>query len=32
MNNHEQATQLIEMICEEYGITMKDLKKKKSFL
>jgi len=30
MNNHEQATQLIEMICEEYGITMKDLKKKKS--
>jgi hypothetical protein len=30
MNNHEQATQLIKKICEDYGITMKDLKKKKS--
>ena len=30
MNNHEQATELIEKICEDYGITMKDLKKKKS--
>ena len=30
MNKHEQANKLIEMICEEYGITMKDLKKKKS--
>ncbi len=30
MNNHIQANKLIEMICEEYGITMKDLKKKKS--
>jgi len=30
MNRHEQANKLIEMICEEYGITMKDLKKKKS--
>lgn len=30
MNNHEQAKQLIEMICEEYGITMSDLKKRRS--
>jgi hypothetical protein len=30
MNNHEQATKLIEMICEEYGITMNDLKKRRS--
>ena len=30
MNKHEQATELIEKICEDYGITMKDLKKKKS--
>ena len=27
MNTHEKATRLIQMICEEYGITMSDLKK-----
>jgi len=30
MNTHEKATRLIEMICEEYGITMSDLKKRRS--
>ena len=30
MNKHEQAKQLIEMICQEYGITMSDLKKRRS--
>lgn len=30
MNTKEQATKLIEMICDEYGITKEDLKKKRS--
>ena len=30
MNKHEQAKQLIEMICVEYGITMNDLKNRRS--
>ena len=30
MNTHEKATRLIEMICEEYGITMNDLKNRRS--
>ncbi|MBM3417418.1 MAG: hypothetical protein FJY17_00680 [Bacteroidetes bacterium] len=30
MNTHEQAIRLIEMVCEEYGLTKKDLKNKRS--